>query len=116
MTDPKPSPQTCGQPDDGRPPAGGLTRTERRICDGLLAGKTRSQICRELGISCSLYHYHLHGLRRYSRVRTTVEAVVAWVRERSDPKNLSGNCHSERSEESLPAQRALENSERRILG
>jgi len=73
MTDSKPSPQPYG-------PAAGLAETEERIFDGLLAGKTRGEICRELGISRSQYHYHLHAMRRYFRVRTTVEAVVAYTR------------------------------------
>jgi len=68
---------------DDQPPAAGLTETEGRIFDGMVAGKTRREICQELGISRSLYHYHVHAVRRYFRVRTTVEAVLAYVRQKT---------------------------------
>jgi len=80
MTDLEPSPQPNGQRQDDRPPAAGLTELEERIFGGLVAGKTRREICTELGIGRTLYHFHVHAVRRYFRVRTTVEAVVAYVR------------------------------------
>jgi len=73
---------------DGQPSAAGLTKTEERIFDDLIAGKSCRETCQELGISRSLYHYHLHAMRRYFRVRTTVEAILAYVRHkaaREDP-------------------------------
>jgi len=57
-------------------------RDGRAILDGLVAAKTCRETCQELGISRSLYHYHLHAMRRYFRVRTTVEAVLAYVRQK----------------------------------
>jgi DNA-binding CsgD family transcriptional regulator len=80
MTDLEPSPQPNGQCQDGRPPAAGLTELEERIFDGLVIGKARREICRELGMGRTLYYLHVHAVRRYFRVRTTVEAVVAYVR------------------------------------
>ena len=85
MTDLEPS-QPNGQRHDDRPTAAGLTEIEQRILDALVAGKTRREICHELGISPSLYHYHLHALRRYFRVRTTVEVVLAYMRQKAGPE------------------------------
>jgi len=72
-----------GGPDeeDGRP-AGGLTELEEQILEALAHGKTRPEICQEVGISLSAFQYYVHALRRYFRVRTTVEAVVAYTRQR----------------------------------
>ena len=57
-----------------------LTEMEEWILRALATGRTRRELCRELGISHSLYHYHLHAIRRYFRVRTNMEAVLAYVR------------------------------------
>ena len=72
-----------GGPDeeDGQP-AGGLTELEEQILEALAHGKVRQEICQELGISRTMYGYHLHALRRYFRVRTTVEAVAVYTRQR----------------------------------
>ncbi len=83
MADSKAEPHTGDEHQDDPLSAAGLTDVEKRIFDGLVAGKTRREICRELGISRSLYHYHIHAMRRYFRVRTTVEAVLAYVRQKA---------------------------------
>jgi len=69
-------------PDD-QPPAAGLTETEEQIFDALVAGKTRREICRELSMGRTVYYYHLHAMRRYFRVRTTMEAVLTYVRHKA---------------------------------
>jgi len=83
MTDLKPSPQPHAQRQDDQPTTADLTKTEERIFDGLVAGKTRREICQELGIGRTQYHYHVHAVQRYFRVRTTVEAVLAYVRQKA---------------------------------
>ena len=66
---------------DRRPAAAGLTEMEEQILAGLAGGKTAGEICRELGISRSLYQVYVQMLRRCLGARTTVEAVAVWVQE-----------------------------------
>jgi len=67
---------------DDRLRAVGLTEMEERIFEGLIHGKTRRQICREQGIGHTAYDNYLALARRYLGVRTTVEAVAIYVREK----------------------------------
>ena len=62
--------------------AGGLTDIEEGILDGLAAGKTRQEICHEQGIGHTAYDTYLLGVRRYLRVRTTIEAVAVYLKEK----------------------------------
>jgi len=70
-------------PTDDRLRAVGLTEMEERIFAGLAAGKTRREICREQGIGHTAYDGYLRMARRYLGVRTTIEAVAFYVREKT---------------------------------
>jgi len=93
---PSDRPKAGDECQDDQSSAGALTDTEERIFDALVAGKTRGEICRELGMGRTLYYYHLHAMRRYFRVETTTQAVLAYVRYKAaregSPTPLAGQA------------------------
>ena len=82
MTDREAQPHPNGQRRDDHLSAVGLTEMEERIFAGLAAGMTRGEICREQGIGHTAYDNYLRMARRYLGVRTPVEAVVIYVRDK----------------------------------
>ena len=82
MADRKGGPHSNEPNHDDRLRAVGLTEMEERIFDGLAHGMTRREICREQGIGHSAYDGYLALARRYLGVRTTIEAVAVYIRDK----------------------------------
>ena len=89
MADRKAAPRAKGEQEEEKLSEVGLTQMEEEILEGLAHGKPRRRICQELGISRSLYHYYLHGVRRHLRVRTTIEAVLAYQQQKLEAQSDS---------------------------
>ena len=100
MADLKVAPHSGGPDEEERLLAGELTEMEEWIMNALAHGEMRQEICKELGISSSLYHYHLHALRRYFRVRTTMEAVVGYVSGKKPSPKSSQESNQESNQKS----------------